>query len=104
MPTQSVDPRIDEERQHEAVESAAHDHAGEEGQDELDPPHRATIELTARTYAVAGTGSRCGSDQRAVMAQGCGRLDAVLVGRLGHALGIRVGSSQDRSWEWTPHR
>jgi hypothetical protein len=28
MPAQSVDPRIDEERQHEAVEGAAHDHAG----------------------------------------------------------------------------
>jgi hypothetical protein len=30
MPAQSVDPRIDEEREHEAVEGAAHDHAGEE--------------------------------------------------------------------------
>ena len=67
MPAQSVDPRIDEEREHEAVEGAAHDHAGEERQDELDPAHRAAAGLTARTYPVGGTGSRCGSDQRAVM-------------------------------------
>jgi hypothetical protein len=40
MPTQSVDPRIDEEREHEAIEGAAHDHAGEEGRDELEPAHR----------------------------------------------------------------
>jgi hypothetical protein len=51
MPAQSVDPGIDEEREHEAVEGAAHDHAGEEGPDELDPAHRsAALELTARTY------------------------------------------------------
>jgi hypothetical protein len=68
MPAQSVDPGINEERQHEAVEGAAHDDTGEEGQDELDPAHQAAEELTARTYPVGGTGSRCGSDQRAVMA------------------------------------
>jgi hypothetical protein len=68
MPAQSVDPGIDEERQHAAVESAAHDDAGEEGQEELDLAHRAAEELTARTYPVGGSGSRCGSDQRAVMA------------------------------------
>jgi hypothetical protein len=50
MPTQSVDPGIDEDWEHEAVESAAHDDAGEEGQDELDPAHRVTGKLTARTY------------------------------------------------------
>jgi hypothetical protein len=71
MPAQSVDPGIDEEREHEAVEGTAHDDASEERQDELDPAHRAaTEELTARTYPVGGTGSRCGSDQRAVMRQG----------------------------------
>ena len=68
MPAQSIDPRIDEEREHEAVEGAAHEHAGEEGQDELGAIHRAPEGLTARTYPVGGTGSRCGSDQRAVMA------------------------------------
>ena len=68
MPAQSVNPGIDEERQHEAVEGTAHDHPGEERQDELDPAHRSTEKgLTARTYPVGGTGSRCGSDQRAVM-------------------------------------
>ena len=71
MPTQSVDPRIDEERQHEAVESAAHDHAGEERQHELDAAHRGAAELTARAYPgsqqAGEPGSRCGSDQRAVM-------------------------------------
>ncbi len=68
MPAQSVDPDIDEEREHEAVEGATHDHAGEECRDELDPVHRATEHgLTARTYPVGGTGSRPGSDQRAVM-------------------------------------
>jgi len=68
MPAQSVDPCIDEEREHEAVEGAAHDHAGQERQDELDPTHRAADGLTARTYPVGGTGSRCGSDQQAIMA------------------------------------
>jgi hypothetical protein len=67
MPAQSVDPRIDEEREHEAIEGTAHDDAGKEGEDELDPAHRTTGGLTARTYPVGGTGSRCGSDQRAVM-------------------------------------
>ena len=70
MPAQSVDPRIDEQRQHEAVEGAAHDHPGEEGEKELDFAHRAAEKvLTARTYPAGGTGSRPGSDQRAVMAQ-----------------------------------
>ena len=35
MPAQSVDPGIDEERQDEAVEGAAHDDAGEEREYEL---------------------------------------------------------------------
>jgi hypothetical protein len=74
MPAQSVDPRIDEEREHEAVKGAAHDHAGEERQDELDPAHRVAEELlTARTYPVGGTGSRFGSDQRAVMPRSVGQ-------------------------------
>jgi hypothetical protein len=67
MPAQSVDPGIDEERENEAVEGAAHQDPGEERQDELDPAHRAAEKSTARTYPVGGTGSRCGSDQRAVM-------------------------------------
>jgi len=50
MPAQSVDPGIDEEREHEGGEGAAHDDAGEERQDELDPAHRAAERLTARTY------------------------------------------------------
>jgi len=56
MPAQSVDPRIDEERKHEAVEEDAHDHPGEERQDELHPAHRATGELTARTYPLGEPG------------------------------------------------
>jgi hypothetical protein len=67
MPAQSIDPRIDEEREHEAVERAAHDDAGEKRQDELVPAQRGASGLTARTYPVGGTGSRPGSDQRAVM-------------------------------------
>jgi hypothetical protein len=68
MPAQSVDPGINEEREHEAVEGATHDDAGKEGQDELDAIHRpAAEEVTARTYPVGGTGSLPGSDQRAVM-------------------------------------
>jgi hypothetical protein len=67
MPAQSVDPRIDEQREHEADAGAAHDDAGEEGEDELHLAHQAAAALTARTYPVGGTGSRCGSDQRAVM-------------------------------------
>jgi len=49
---QSIDPGIDEEREHKAVEGAAHDHAGEERQDELDPAHRPATGLTAQTYPV----------------------------------------------------
>jgi hypothetical protein len=67
MPAQSVDPGIDEGRQQPTVEGDAHRDAGEECEDELDPAHRAPTVLTARTYPVGGTGSRCGSDQRAVM-------------------------------------
>src|SRR5450759_1520558 len=67
MPAQSVDPRIDEGREQPAVqEDAGHD-AREESQGELDPAHRAAAELTARTYPAGEPGSRCGSDQRAVM-------------------------------------
>jgi hypothetical protein len=69
MPAQSVDPGIDEEREYKAVEGAAHDDAGEERENELEPAHRAAEQgLTARTYPVGGTGSRPGSNQRAVMA------------------------------------
>ena len=67
MPAQSVDPRIDEWRQQPVVEGDAHGDPGEERQDELRPAHRAAAELTARTYPVGGAGSRCGSDQRAVI-------------------------------------
>ena len=68
MPAHLVDPGVDEEREHEAVERAAHDDAGEERQDELDPTHRAAAEgLTARTFPAGGPGSRPGLDQRAVM-------------------------------------
>ena len=67
MPTSAVDPGVDEEREHEEVEGAAHEHAGKKGQDELEAIHRAPEGLTARTYPVGGTGSRCGSNQRAVM-------------------------------------
>jgi hypothetical protein len=45
--------------------------AREEGEGELDPAHRAAAGLTARTYPrsqqAEEPGSRCGSDQRAVM-------------------------------------
>ena len=54
MPAQPVDPRIDQEREREAVEGADHDHAGEERQGELDPAHRGAAGLTARTYPVGG--------------------------------------------------
>jgi hypothetical protein len=39
MPASSVDPGIDEEREHEAIECAAQEHAEEEGCDELEPAH-----------------------------------------------------------------
>ena len=71
MPADAVDPGIDEEWEHEAVERAAHEHAGEERDDEIDLGHRWADELlTARTYPVGGAGSRPGSDQRAVMREG----------------------------------
>src|SRR3970282_1406706 len=71
MPAQSVDPRIDKEREHEAVECAAHDRAGEERQGELDPAHRVTAELTARTYP---GGPGVGVDQTSAPScrRGCG--------------------------------
>ena len=72
MPASAVDPGIDNEGEHEEVESAAHEHAGEEGHHELEPVHRAPAGLTARTYPVGGTGSRCGSHQRAVMREASG--------------------------------
>jgi hypothetical protein len=68
MPTQSFDPQVNERREHPSVQEDAGDDAREEGQHELDPAHRSADGLTARTYPVGGTGSRCGSDQRAVMA------------------------------------
>jgi hypothetical protein len=49
MPPQSVDPRIDKGRGHKAVEGAAHDHAGEERSDELEPVHRAVEKVTVQT-------------------------------------------------------
>jgi hypothetical protein len=36
MPAHLVDPGVDEEREHEAVERPSHDDASEERQDELD--------------------------------------------------------------------
>lgn len=66
-PAPSVDPGIDEERQHEEAKGAAHEHAGEKGHHELEAVHRTGAGLTARTYPVGGTGSRCGSHHRAVM-------------------------------------
>jgi hypothetical protein len=69
MPAHFVDPGVDEEREDEAVERAAHHDAGEERHHELEAVHRPAPEgVTARTYPVGGTGSRCGFDQRAVMA------------------------------------
>jgi len=66
MPAQSVDPCVDEEREHEAVERAAHDDAGEEGEGELDLAHRDPAGVTARAYPgsqqAGGPGRRCGSD------------------------------------------
>ena len=96
MPAQSVDPGIDKEREHEAVEGASHDHTGEECQEELHFAHRAAEEvLTARTYPVGGTGSRPGSDQRAVMPVSVelGRADSysLLVLGLGDHCVERVG-------------
>lgn len=41
MPAQSVDPGIDEEREHEAVEADAHRDAGGEGEGEFESVHRA---------------------------------------------------------------
>jgi hypothetical protein len=71
MPTHSIDPRIDERREKPAVEKDAGDDAGQEGEGELDLAHRALAGLTTRTYPrsrqAGEPGSRCGSDQRAVM-------------------------------------
>ena len=55
----------------DGVEEDAHGDAGQEGEGELDLAHRALAGLTARTYPrsrqAGEPGSRCGSDQRAVM-------------------------------------
>ena len=79
MQTESVDPRIDEGREQPAVEGDAHGDPGEEGEDELDSGHRSIALLTARTYPVGESGSRRGSDQRAVMPQACRRRAAVSI-------------------------
>ena len=68
MPAQSVDPGIDKEREHKPVEGAPHGDTSEERKQELDLAHPAAGMLTARTYPVGGARSRCGSDQRTVMA------------------------------------
>jgi len=71
MPAHSLNPRIDEWREQPAVEEGAHHDAREEGEGEVDLAHRALMGLTARTYPgsrqAGEPGSRCGSDQRAVM-------------------------------------
>src|SRR5689334_15264282 len=78
MPASSVDPGIDEERQYEEVERTTHEHARQEGHHELEPAHPAAAKgSTARTYPVGGTGSRSGSDQRAVMREGWARRAAL---------------------------
>jgi hypothetical protein len=46
-----------------------------------------------RGYPVGGTRSRCGSYQRAVMPQACGRRAAIPFGRLGHAFGLPAVST-----------
>ena len=51
----------------DGVEEDPHGDAGQEGEGELDLAHRAPAWVTARTYPAGGPGSRCGSDQRAVM-------------------------------------
>ena len=92
MPAQSVDPRIDEQREHEAVEGAAHDDAGEEGQDELDPAHRAVAGLTARTYPGSHRGNPgVGVDRTSAPScpKRAGGGPRFLVGRLGHASHVR---------------
>ena len=71
MPAHSVDPRIDEWREHPAVEEDAGGDARQEGKGELHLAHEALVGLTARAYPgsrqTGEPGSRCGSDQRAVM-------------------------------------
>jgi hypothetical protein len=72
MPAQSVDPRIDEQREHEAVKSAAHEDAGEEPGG-VRPAYRPATGLTARMYPVGnresvwiGPARRLGLSVRAV--------------------------------------
>jgi hypothetical protein len=67
MPAESVDPGVDEGRQEPAVESDPHGDPGEEREDELDPAHRVAMGSTTRMLPAGGSGSRSGSDQRAVM-------------------------------------
>jgi len=88
MPAHAVDPDISERRQHPAVESTAHHHAGEQREDELEPVHRAAAALTARTYPVGGPDTH-GVDRTSApscpkRADGGPRFP---FGRLGHAFG-----------------
>jgi hypothetical protein len=50
MPAQSSDPRIDERREHPAIEEDPGGDAREEGEGELDLAHRTPVGLTARAY------------------------------------------------------
>ena len=81
---ESVDPGIDEERQHEAVEGAAHDDAGEEGHEEVHPAHRPV-------GGAGGAGVPGGGNRESVWIgpargheKGRRRRAAALFGRLGH--------------------
>ncbi len=94
MPAQSVDPRIDEEREQPGAECAAHDHAGEEGQGQPPPRSSGHQGVDGAHTRPAGPGSRCGSDQRTVMPQAWGGAPRFLFGRLGHGFRPSCGRAQ----------
>jgi len=79
MPAQSVDPRIDDGREQPAVEGDAHGDAGEEGEGELDPAHRRTEAVTARTYPVGDPGVGVDRTSAPSCPQACGRWSAAAI-------------------------
>jgi len=97
MPAQSVDPGIDEQGEHEAVEGTAHDHAGEERRDQLEP--RSSGGRGVDGADVPGGGNRestwIGPARRHAYKRGGGG-QRFLVGRLGHVRCVGGGGPIDR--------
>ena len=102
-PAQSVDPGVDERREHPAVEDDAGDDAREESEGELALAHRAAEGSTVRTYPGVATGRGAREPvwigpARRHAPKGAGAGPQSLIFRLGgHAIRFRRPRGQDPS-------